>query len=141
MVWKSENCFLRQVHIDCGLLDPQDITNWYDLQPAMDEGDDWGGRYHIAASTRVGRWVLDRTAADKNCTQMRSFSDESAGTSKGDASNEAPPVAQVRAYNKSRSSTKGASNKVVARTGRVARAIFGILKIKKKKQRAPSNST
>lgn len=31
---------MGQVHIDCGLLNPQDITNWYDLQPPMDEGED-----------------------------------------------------------------------------------------------------
>ncbi|KAA0192500.1 hypothetical protein HAZT_HAZT001900 [Hyalella azteca] len=36
----QKSSVMGQVKIDCGLLNPQDITNWYDLQPAMDEGDD-----------------------------------------------------------------------------------------------------
>ncbi|KAB7501178.1 Extended synaptotagmin-2 [Armadillidium nasatum] len=31
---------LGQIHIDCGFLDPSEVTNWYDLAPPIDEDED-----------------------------------------------------------------------------------------------------
>ncbi|RXG73103.1 Extended synaptotagmin-2 [Armadillidium vulgare] len=31
---------LGQIHLDCGFLDPSEVTNWYDLAPPIDEDED-----------------------------------------------------------------------------------------------------
>ena len=43
--------FSFQIHIDCGLLDSDKVTQFYDLAPAMDEEEEWG---RLSVLGRVG---------------------------------------------------------------------------------------